>query len=65
MLFFRNQLLKARILAQRVPERIDPKIAAGFASWHFEQMRQRSDRRIDIAKLGLDNSQRGLCERFG
>ena len=43
MLFLCNQLLKARILAQRVPEWIDPKIAAGFAIGHFEQMRQGSD----------------------
>jgi hypothetical protein len=28
-------LLEARILAQRVPERIDPKIAAGYAIGHF------------------------------
>jgi hypothetical protein len=44
MLFLRNEFLKARILAQRIPERIDPKIAAGFAIGHFQQMRQRSDR---------------------
>src|SRR5438067_12316475 len=39
-LLLRNQFLKARILAQRVPQRIDPKIAAGFAIGHFQQMRQ-------------------------
>ena len=42
--FLSNQFLKTRFFAQRIPERIDPKIADGFAIGHFEQMRQCSDR---------------------
>ncbi len=30
MLFLRNQFLEARILTQRIPERIDPKTDEGF-----------------------------------
>jgi hypothetical protein len=38
------ELLETRIFAERVPERIDSKIAACFAIGHFEQMRQGGDR---------------------
>ena len=57
-LLFLAEFLEARFLSQRIPERIDSKIAAGFAIGHFEQMRQGRDRRIDIAKLRLNNRER-------
>jgi hypothetical protein len=44
MLWLRNELLETRIFAQRVPERTNAKIAAGFAIGHFEKMWQSSDR---------------------
>ena len=44
VLLFLAEFLEAGIGAQRVPERIDLKIAAGFAVGHFEQVRQSSDR---------------------
>src|SRR5438477_4147591 len=43
-LLLSNLFLNARILAQRVPQRLDPKIAAGFAIGQFQQMRQSGDR---------------------
>jgi hypothetical protein len=43
MLFLRNQFLNARILAQRVPERIDPKIADGFAIGDYINFLRKSE----------------------
>ncbi len=57
------ELFETRIFAQRVPERIDLKIAAGFAIGHFEQVRQSGDRRIDIASLRLDDRQRRFLRK--
>jgi hypothetical protein len=56
-LFFPAELVEARIFAQWIPERIDLKIADGFAVRYFKQMRQGSDRTIDIAGLRLDDCQ--------
>ena len=59
-----DDLLKPRIFAQWVPQRIDPKISESFAIRYFEKMRQSSDGGIDIAKLGLDFSQNLFSGRF-
>ena len=63
--FFSAEFLETRIPAERVPDRIDLKIAAGYAIWHFEKMLQSGDGRIHIAKLCLDNCQSDFGERFG
>jgi hypothetical protein len=56
--------LETRIVAQRVPKRIDPKVAGSFAIRHFEKMGQGGDGGIDITKLRLDNSQIRFGKRF-
>ena len=53
--FFFAEFLETRILAERVPDRTDPKVAGSFAIRHFEKMRQSGDGGIDIAKLRLDD----------
>src|ERR1051326_2093026 len=58
------ELLETLIFAQWVPNWIDPKVADGNAIWHFEQMRQSGDSRIDVASLCLDLSERGFSEGF-
>ncbi len=63
--FFFAEFLETRILAERVPDRTDLKIAADYAIWNFEKMRQSGDGRIDIAKLCLDDNQSTFGERFG
>src|SRR5437588_1022900 len=63
------KLLKARIIAQRVPKRIKLKIGNGQPSRYPEKLRQNSNCRVVIAEKSLDLSTRHhrgrLVDRIG